>query len=334
MRRLGALIVAGAAALALAACGGASAPAPASGQASGALGSTLDQVIAAAKKEGKVSWAITPDFADGAPGIRDVVKAKYGVDLEVSADPQLSYPQKISKVLSENQAGVPATFDLIDISDSTLPPLLAAKGELPVDWAKYFPDLPSGALVRGTMLTASNQFLLPAYNPKVVPAAQAPTSYEDFADPKWAGKLSVIDTMSNWTWLAQPDLWGEQKLKDYIRKLAAQKPVRERYGGMLSRLVSGEYPISTGIVSGNIEVAQRKGQPIDVIKVTPIRNAAYGLAIPKNAQHANAALLVALANVTTEGQSVHDKFSATTAAWVPGTPAAKFIAENKTVSPD
>ena len=143
-----------------------------------------------------------------------------------------------------------------------------------------------------------------------------------------------INAMSYWTWLAQPNLWGEQKLKDYIGKLAAQKPVRERYGAMVSHIVSGEYPISTGLISGNVEVARRKGQPIESIKVTPIRDAAYGLVIPKNVQHPNAAILLALANVTPEGQAIHDKFAATTAAWVPGTAAAQFASQNKIVSPD
>ena len=333
MVRLGALLAAGLAAFALAACGS-SAAAPTAAPSGDAVGATLDQVIAAAKKEGKVSWAATPDFIDGVAGFKDLVKAKYGVDLNISSDAQLSYPEKISKTLNELNSGVPATYDLLDISDSTLPPLLAGNGALPIDWAKYGSNLPADAVVRGTMLVASNQFQFPAYNPKSIPAAQAPKSYDDLIDPKWAGKISVIDTLSAWTWLAQPDLWGEPKLTDYIRKLAAQKPVRDRYAGMLARLVSGEYPVSTSLLNGTISLAQRKGQPVEMIKVTPTRDSAYGLAIPKNAQHPNAALLLALTNVTPEGQAIHDKFAATTAAWVPGTPAAKFRAENKTVTPD
>lgn len=338
MKRIASIVAAASVVLLLLGCSASSGSNAPTGQVQPAAGAApadaMTQLIEAARREGEVNWAITPPFEDGADALRELVRTKYGVDLKITANSELNFVVKISKAVSEVQAGIPATFDLLDISDSSISPMISNNAALTVDWRRYLPDLPADAVVENAMLVNYNDFLVPAYNPRVVPASEAPRSYDDLLDPKWRGKVSTINTMSNWAWLAQDGLWGEDKLKDYIRRLAAQTGVRDRYAGMQTRLSSGEYPVSSGLLTSGIVAAQREGQPVEVVFAEPMRNGRYGSLVPKNARHPNAAILVTLATVTTEAQQLRDKVSGATAAWVPGTPAAKFASEHKTVPVD
>ncbi len=295
----------------------------------------MAQLIEAARKEGTVNWAITPPFFDGVGPMRDLIKQKYGVDLKIEASSELNYTRKVAKIVSEVQAGAPASFDLIDLSDSTVAPLLQAGAALKVNWQEYMPQIPAeGVIGDGILLVNYNDFLGPVFNPKIIPADQAPRSYDDLLDPKWKGKISTIDAQSNWVWLAQPDLWGEARLKEFMKGLKKQNPFIGRYDEMQARLTSGEYPLSAGITASTVTVAQRKGAPLEYAKVTPMRVGAYGSAVPKNAPHPNAAILLALATLLPEAQAVRDQMSGGSLGWVEGTYANKFIKENKVAKVD
>jgi hypothetical protein len=103
---------------------------------------------------------------------------------------------------------------------------------------------------------------------------------------------------------------------------------------MLARLLSGESPISSGLPSGAVWSAERQGQPIDEIPASPIRDSRVGAVVPRNAQHPNAAILLALAEVTPEGQAILDKAGSQTAAWIADTASARFAEENDTATVD
>ncbi len=103
---------------------------------------------------------------------------------------------------------------------------------------------------------------------------------------------------------------------------------------MQARLTAGEYPLSAGITAATVTVAQRKGAPLEYAKVEIMRAGAYGSAVPKNAPHPNAGILLALALLDPEAQAVRDQLSGATLGWVEGTYANKFMKENKVVRPD
>jgi iron(III) transport system substrate-binding protein len=320
--------------LILAACGGQAASLAAGQSGAAAVPSTLDELIQAAKKEGEVSWAVAPNFADGITPTKDLIAKKYGVTLNITFSGQLNYSEKAAKAVSEVQAGAPATYDILDVSDSTLPPLTLNNAAFTVPWKKYLSNLPDEALVNSTLIVTYNAYLGPAYNSKLIPASEAPKGYADLLDAKWKGKVSVINTMSNWVWLAQPNAWGEQKLLDYMKKLAQQNPVQDRYDGMLSRLVSGEYPISSGIDQDIVNAAKQKGQPVESITSDVNRSGRYGEVVTANAKHPSAATLIALALVTPEGQEIKDKVQTASASWIPGTRSYKFAQEHTTIPQD
>ena len=78
-----------------------------------------------------------------------------------------------------------------------------------------------------------------AYNPKTVPADQAPKSWKDVLDPKWAGQVSVKVSNSGLeheTWYELKRLYGD----DYLNKLGDLKPrAFDSYVQQYDRMVNG-----------------------------------------------------------------------------------------------
>jgi len=296
----------------------------------------LAQLKAAAQKEGQVNWSVAGDFANGVPQLQALIKSKYGVDLKINPDPSVDFVAVAAKAIQEIQSGAPGTYDLISQSDSTLSPWLASSHPAKVvDWQQYIPNLPAAAVVKDILLVNYDTFLVPAaFNTKVIPAAQAPKSYDDLLDPKWKGKISVHNTTTLWTWLAQPGQWGEAKLKDYLTKLAVNMGERGTYTDRYGRMVSGEYPIATTLPTNFVWQGQARKEPVDTNPSPPIRDGQYGDLIPTNVQHPNAAILLALAMVTPEGQAIRLKESNEDAGWLQGTTSAKFKAGHPTVPVD
>src|SRR5205814_1900288 len=96
------------------------------------------------------------------------------------------------KTMGEIQAGAPASYDLLDASDTSMYPLLP-DGALKIDWSRYVPNLPAAAVVEGSLLVTANKFRMPSYNTRLIAEAEAPRSYDDLLDPKWKGRISTFN---------------------------------------------------------------------------------------------------------------------------------------------
>jgi len=86
------------------------------------------------------------------------------------------------------------------------------------------------------------------YNANLIPKDKAPKSYSDLVDPRlsptWAGKLAIPPYVA---WLADLSLvWGQEKAKDFARKVVALSGGRLRYSEE-ERVVSGEFPIMANL---------------------------------------------------------------------------------------
>ena len=105
-----------------------------------------------------------------------------------------------------------------------------------------------------------------AYNPKIVPAAEAPKTWKDLLDPKWRGKLvtahpgysGVIATHV----LALVNLHGW----DYFKQLAANKPMIVQSAVDPPGVVaSGERPVAANTADYNAYATKKKGNPIEIV---------------------------------------------------------------------
>ncbi len=119
---------------------------------------------------------------------------------------------------------------------------------------------PEGYWTWGTMIMAGI-----AYNPKTVSADQAPKSWQDLLDPKWAGAVSVKVSNSGLqheAWYELRRLYGD----DYFKKFAELKPrAFDSYVQQYDRMVNGQDKvIHTAQYSGYLEF-KAKGAPVEFV---------------------------------------------------------------------
>jgi ABC-type Fe3+ transport system substrate-binding protein len=176
---------------------------------------------------------------------------------------------------------------------------------------------------RGT-ISVANQFALPTYNSKLVAAKDVPTKWEDLLDPKWKGKLGVINSTHHWGRLAAGP-WGDEKTLDFVKKLAAQKPLLTRAGEMAQRLILGEVLVSATLQDSQLHESQQSGAPLAFAeKVQPVISPEYHVGVLKGAPHPNVAHLFVIYMASPEVQEIWKKHTGHTSAYVPGTDAYKF----------
>ncbi len=168
-----------------------------------------------------------------------------------------------AKVNSERQAGS-HLVDVMQLSDFGFVLDFQKRGGyaqyLSPELAAYKPaykSTPEGYWAWGSVIMAGI-----AYNPKVVPPDQAPKSWHDLADPKWAGTISVKVSNSGLqheTWYELRRLYGD----DYWTKFATQKPAAfDSYVQQYDRAVNGQDKIiATAQYSGYLQF-MAKGAPI------------------------------------------------------------------------
>jgi iron(III) transport system substrate-binding protein len=104
-----------------------------------------------------------------------------------------------------------------------------------------------------------------AYNPRLLPADQAPKAWEDILNPKYAGTMNVKSSNSgvqHFVWYVVREVMG----KDFWKSLASQKPKAfDSYVQQYDRIVNGEDKIVIGAqYSGYLEF-KAKGAPLDFV---------------------------------------------------------------------
>jgi ABC-type Fe3+ transport system substrate-binding protein len=155
----------------------------------------------------------------------------------------------------------------------------------------------------------------------------------DLIDPRlspvWAGKLAIPPYVA---WLAELSLaWGQEKVKDFARKLVAISGGRLRYSEE-ERIVSGEFPIMANIgdALGAMWTWQAKGAPLVAVPgLIPTNTDYFQLGVPKNAAHPNLAKLFVAFMASKEAQAVLQKYESRSSHLVEGTMMAKYLRENR-----
>jgi iron(III) transport system substrate-binding protein len=260
------------------------------------------ELIAAAKKEGKVVWYTSIDLS-AAERIAKSFEARFpGVPVRVERSGAERVFQRIGQEYSSRIHAV----DVVNTSDAAHCIVWKNNGWLapyvPEDVAKHFPAEhkdPDGmfASVRVTLCPI-------AYNTNLVKAEVAPKSYADLLDPKWAGKIvkahpSYSGTILTATFQIARDIgWS------FFEKLAQQRVMQVQSAtDPPKKLALGERAI---MADGGEYVAlqlKEKGDPLEVVypaEGTPLivgPNAVF-----KNAPNPNAARLLQNYMFSAEGQ--------------------------------
>jgi len=289
-----------------------------------ANGAPLDDLIAGAKKEGVIEFYGPSTLGpEGAQALAAGFNKKYGLNIKLNYSASGNMTRDTAKVVGLSASGQPPEWDIMVVTDAHHGSLWLRKLHKPFDYASLGVAKERVEYDNGTISVAS-QFALPAYNKKILPAKDVPKKWEDLLDPKWKGKIGVINSTHHWARLAAGP-WGEEKTIDFIKKLSAQQPILSRAGEMAQRLILGEVLISATLQDSQLHEAKDSGAPLVFAEeVQPVISPEYHVGVLKNAPHPNVAHLFVTYMASPEVQKLWEKYTGHTSAHVPGTTAHKF----------
>jgi ABC-type Fe3+ transport system substrate-binding protein len=299
---------------------------------------TSDQLIADAKKEGDeivfVAGAQTFGGRKGLAEIESAFNKKFGLKTRINfaAGPDMN--ARAARLITEVKSGRKSSSDFYLGSQSHFALLHKENALDIVNWSGTFPWLTKEMEIfpgEGVLVYTSPNGIV--YNSNLVPKDKAPKGYADLVDPRlsptWAGKLAIPPYVA---WLAELSLnWGQEKVKDFARKVVALSGGRLRYSEE-ERIVSGEFPIMANM-GGALEAMwtwQGKGAPLVARPgLTPVNTDYFQLGVPKNSAHPNLAKLFVAFMASKEPQAILQKYESRSSHLVEGTMMAKYLRENR-----
>jgi iron(III) transport system substrate-binding protein len=249
------------------------------------------QLIEAAKQEGKVVLYSSMDLPVGEKLSKAFEAAYPGLSVQI----ERSGSERLFQRLDQEFASNIHAADVINSSDAShfipwktngwLAPFVSE------DVAQYFPS----AYRDGDGMFATTRIWLSsiAYNTNLVKPEDAPKSFADLLDPRWAGKMvkghpAYSGTIMTATFEMVRDLgW------DYFEKLAKQRVMQTQSStDPPKKLLLGERAV---MIDGNeygIVLLKEAGQPVEPVYPTegaPVISGPTGIFV--NAPHPNAARL-------------------------------------------
>jgi iron(III) transport system substrate-binding protein len=195
----------------------------------------LDDLIAGARRKVIEFYGPSTLGPEGAQALAAGFNKKYGLNVKLNFSASGNMTRDTAKVVGLSASGQPPEWDIMVVTDAHHGSLWLRKLHNSYNYTSIGVAKERIEYDNGTVSVA-NQFALPAYNKKTLPAKDVPKKWEDVLDPKWKGKLGVINSTHHWGRLAAGP-WGEEKTIDFIKKLSAQKPLLARAGEMAQHLI-------------------------------------------------------------------------------------------------
>ena len=297
---------------------------------------SVDSLIAGAKKEDELTFVAGAQTFGGRKGLGDLEAAfnkRFGLRTRINfaAGPDMN--ARAARHITEIKSGRKASSDIF-LGSQSHQALMHVENTLEkVNYSGLFPWVtkemeiyPNEAVL---VYTSPNGIV---YNANLIPKDKSPKNYLDLVDPRlsplWAGKLAIPPYVA---WLAELSLnWGQEKVKDFARKLVAISGGRLRYSEE-ERVVSGEFPIAANM-GGAVEQMwqwQAKGAPlIAVMASMPVLPSYFQLGVPKNSAHPNLAKLFVGFMASREAQTILDKMDYRSSHLVEGTRMSQYLRDN------
>lgn len=300
-------------------------------QSSPALGRNLNEIIAAAAREGSIdlTWSASVlGDADLARQYMDQFNKLFGLHLTYRYAAGQEMARQGSTLLTEFSAGQPASSDVLFSSAQSLSPLLPHDMFYVVPWValsrdqKLPPDIVEAG---GRLVRIGTSIPVVVYNTTLMP--HPPNTVQGFMVPEWRGKLATPPSASGFDVLSATDFWGQQRAVDFVQKLAEQGTGLVRCGDD-DRIASGEYAAFVmDCSSNNARLRRERGAPINfLIPKDAAQLRYYYMTVPKNAVHPNAAVLFVLYLLSPAGQKLFYNGMRMDLDELPGSKTAEFLA--------
>ena len=266
------------------------------------FGKSLSEIVALAKKEGRVRFCSSdPDEKDAGKFFQGFTSKYPGVTVTYA---RCRGTESRERILTELMAGH-VEYDLIHISEELIPKYKKADVVAgPFDWVALFGMRPVYVSPDRYFVAAGSSVYVIAYNAELVPKERVPRSWEDCLDPYWRGKF-VVDARPQ-SFSSLYSAWGKERLLNYARRLIENKPIVKRgQTEILAQVAAGEYPMLCGAyMSSALRLLAR--DPAARLAIAIPRELGADsfatLAVAKKAQYPNAALLLAGWLASDDGQ--------------------------------
>jgi len=298
------LVGVGACALVLAACGGsptAGGPVPPRGGAGDAEQTyarfnqlsgdeRMTQLVQAAEQEGQLSL-YTSLTSDSAEAVEKAFESRY--DIEVSVY-RASSESVIQRVQSEQQAGYGSGNDVLELNGLELAALNQQGWLAEFDGPERDAVLPEGQK-DGWTASRFNRFVV-SRNTDRIPDATTPAQFDQFADPAWAGQLSVEQSDTDWFMGLYHYYTGkgmsEADFLDMFRRVVANSKVVAGHAPQIEQLSAGQFGAALATYDYQAQGLTDKGAPVSFNPmVSPVVQRPNGVAMMKSAPHPAAAYL-------------------------------------------
>src|SRR3954452_10567901 len=293
-------------------------------------------LIEAAKKEGKLVFYSSMDLPVGEKLGKAFEAAYPGISMQIERSGSERLFQRIDQEFASNIRAA----DVINTSDASHTIPWKKNGWLaafvPEDIARHFPEQyrdPDGMYALTRIYLSSI-----AYNTTLVKSEDAPKSFADLLDPKWAGKMVKGHPAYSGTIMTATLQMVREFGWEYYEKLAKQRVMQVQSStDPPKKLALGERAVMADGNEYNVVLLKEQGQPVEPIypaEGTP--TISVPTAIFASAPHPNAARLFQTWLHTRETQQFFCDFTAqySVHAQVQSKPGRRKISDIKLMKED
>lgn len=250
----------------------------------------LDSLYQTAKKEGQVVFWGPSDPEHIAPVAAAFKRQFPGIEV---IHFEIQPPEYTQRLVAEAQGGRTPEADIIELGPREIV-ALRERGLLFTfgDWQSLF-GLPKEHIHGGGIgVTFYDLPHIVAANRNLLKRADYPKTWDELLNPKWKGKIIVEQRLQNVGGLGLAK--GEDWLVKFATGLKNQQPIYVQGGTpAFNQLVGGQAPISIGPYLHHVLGAKKKGEPADLIPLSPMLVSPRPTGVLSKARHPNAGKLLA-----------------------------------------
>lgn len=260
-------------------------------------------LVELAKKEGKLSiYTSNTDMDKLAEGFEDA----YDIDVSVY---RANSESVLQRILQEQQANYFGN-DFVDTNAGELN-IMNKEGLLYPYLGELRDAVRKEGQAEGWTASRFNAFVV-GWNTTKVKPGEEPRSFEDLADPKWKGQVSM--EVGDVDWFAalykyyQDQGKSDAEIRDLFTRIAANSKIAKGHTTQGELLSAGQFAVTVSSYSHTIDKAAAKGAPVtwhptSGAPVQPIVLRPNGVGLMKTAANPAAAMLFVDWELT-EGQKI------------------------------
>jgi iron(III) transport system substrate-binding protein len=260
----------------------------------------MEKLVAGAKKEGTVSVYTSLQTADiGRLGA--AFEKKYGIKM---VPWRAGSEGIVTRTIQEARASR-FTVDVIETNGPELESL-HRENVLQLVRSPHLADLIAPAVLpHGEWMGTRLNVFVQAYNTRLVKKQDLPKTWEEFANPKWKGKIGIEQEDSDWLAGIFNDI-GDARARKVFRDMVTANGMSVRKGHTLltQLIVSGEVPLALTVYNYKAEQLKKQGAPIDWFVIGNAIARPNGIAVARRAPHPHAAVLFYDFELSPEGQQI------------------------------